>query len=207
MDVPPPLVSFFLFHRSMRRGAERLVRFLEADRTPQEQAAVARWFDHYRRACLLHAQGEDTVLWPALLAERPELKPAVLGMDHEHAELAVVLADLARELGDPDRHDDARKHAGRLVEVLTAHLDDEEAGPVPALVGSCDVEGLAELMRAVQQGAGPEGAAIAVPFFLADATDEERAAVLGALPPPLRDAYETSWRAAYDELRAVLGPD
>ena len=194
-----PLLSFQLYHRAMRSGAARLVAAL--DRT-EDTSRLAPWYAHYRQACLIHAAGEDKVLWPALAGERPDLSSLFRTMEGEHEELNRVLADLGTALDD-GRVDDARRSADRLEELVGRHLDGEEHDAVPALVDSLQ-EQLGELMRKVQQSAGPEGAAVAVPFFLEVATDEERDAVLAAVPPPVREGYETAWAGSYADLVTAL---
>jgi hypothetical protein len=135
---------------------------------------------------------------------RSDLEDLFAAMEAEHAELHRVLDELSATLPDPDRRDSSRALADRLVDVIGRHLDHEEQDAVPALVDALGTE-LGDLMRRVQQHAGPDGAPVAVPFVLASATDEEGAAVLGALPPPVRVAFETSWQEAYEALqRAVV---
>jgi hypothetical protein len=208
-EIPAPLLSFFLYHRSMRLDAERLAGLLSRQRTAGELASIARWFDHYRRALLQHAEGEDKVMWPGLLEARPDLGPAVGEMDDEHLELAGLLDDLAAVLAgaDPARSAGAAGLAIRLVDVLRTHLDGEERTAVPALIAAFPVDALADLMRRVVQSAGPEGAAVALPFLLAHATEAERVAVLGALPPPVKAGYEQQWRASYEQLCSALPAD
>jgi hemerythrin-like domain-containing protein len=200
------MLSFTLYHRAMRAGARRLEHALDAADTPSRLEAIGRWFEHFRTACLIHAEGEDTVLWPALAAadERKDLVPVFERMDAEHAELAQTLDALAEALGEPAQIEAGRKAASHLVELVDRHLDHEEATAVPALVDRRH-DDLGDLMRGVQQSAGPQGAAVAVPFFLEPATDEERAVILGAMPPPVREGYESTWRDAYAGLVAALG--
>ena len=203
-EIPPPLQSFMLYHRSMRADARRLVEALTVEGDDNRRERLARWFDHFRRACVIHAEGEDKVLWPALLSSRHDVAGAVAHMEAEHAALTDTLDDLHEALAGGRPLAEARPHAARLVELIDTHLDREEGEPLEAVVESFPGEALGELMRRIQQSAGPDGPPVAVPFLLAHATDEEKQAVLAALPPPLREGYETSWRAAYAELCEVL---
>ena len=200
MDTTGPLLSFFLYHRSMRNGADRLAKALA---TADRASTFAPWFAHYRQACILHAAGEDGVLWPALATARGDVAPLIADMDAEHDELDGVLAELEAALVD-DRLDDARRLTDRLVTVVQRHLDHEEADAVPLVVASLG-DHLPDVVREIQQSAGPEGASVAIPFFLEQATDEERSAFLAAVPPPVREGYEGAWRDAYGQLVAVLG--
>jgi hypothetical protein len=203
-DVPAPLQSFLLYHRSMREGAERLAAALAsiADRDRGDRLpAIAAWFDRYRTACIIHADGEDEVLWPALRQARPDLGDLFATMDAEHTELAasldrVAIALAAAEVGE------AALAAKELAELVDRHLDDEEAAAVPALVAALGPE-VGDLMRRVQQNAGPDGAAVAVPFLLEHATDAERATVLAGLPPAVQNGL-VAWEEVHRELSATL---
>lgn len=197
-QAPSPLLSFDLFHRSMRRGATWLASALAVDDAGPPPPALRDWFDHYRKACLLHAEGEDTVLWPALLERRPDLSSMVATMEQEHSELERVLAALASALADPGEGGDVRALADGLVRVMESHLDDEERTAVAALVENLS-DDLGDLIRQVQQNAGPQGAAIAVPFLLEHATADERASVVSALPPPVREGL-AQWEPEYQRL-------
>jgi hypothetical protein len=203
--LPTPLLSFQLYHRSMRHGARQLVGDLATDGVEARRAAISRWFERFREACLIHAEGEDAVLWVALLDRRTDLAPVVSAMEREHAELSGLLDQVATCLAGSDGLDVARDLAARLVAVLEQHLDDEEHVAVPALVAAMP-DDVAELMRRVQASAGPRGAAVALPFLLEHADDEERAAVLDVLPPPVRAELESSWEPAYRELVAAAAP-
>lgn len=197
--VPAPLLSFLLYHRSMRGGAQRLADALAAESSGPRREALVPWFRHFREACLVHAEGEDKVLWPALADTRPEMAPLFDAMDAQHDELDRTLADLAAVMDDAARHPDAAAVAGRLVDVLARHLDDEERNAVPLLIGAFPND-LGDLMRRAHRQAGPEGAAIALPFLLEYATAEERATVLAALPEPVRQRFESEWSDAYERL-------
>lgn len=201
MDAPPQLTGFFLYHRAMRAGAADLMAALEP--AAPDLAAIGGWFEHYQAACTIHARAEDAVLWPTLLAERPDLSPVVAEMDEEHAGLDERLATTAAALRDGDL-DAARAAAAALAELITTHLDGEEARAVPALVECFDGDALAGIMVQVQQSAGPDGARTSLPFFLAVADPDEQAGLLAQLPPPVREAYETDWAPAYAARRAAV---
>jgi hypothetical protein len=200
MDTAPgPMLSFHLYHRAMRAGAHRLAAALDGG---EDVRRLAPWFAHYRRACLIHAEGEDKVLWPALGEQRPDLDEVFATMDGEHDTLHRVLAELGDAIDDGDAPG-ARRLAHQLEEVVGHHLDGEERDAVPPLVEALGA-GLGDLMRKVQQNAGPEGAAVAIPFFLEQATPDERAEVLAALPPPVREGYGRGWAESYAALVSTL---
>jgi hemerythrin-like domain-containing protein len=197
--VSGPMLSFHLYHRAMRAGAARLTTALDR---AENVRRFEPWFAHYRQACLIHADGEDKVLWPALAEQRPDLGDVFATMDSEHDVLQRVLAELGDAISEGDAQG-ARRLAHQLEEVVGHHLDGEERDAVPPLVEALDAD-LGDLMRKVQQNAGPEGAALAIPFFLEQAAPEERAAALAAMPPPVREGYEQAWSGSYAALVSAL---
>lgn len=203
MDAPPPLKTFYLYHRAMRDGADELVAALEADPLPDDLARVTAWFDFYREACLNHAGGEDDVLWPELLAEQPDVAPLVDRMDHEHARLHDLL-DATSDALHAGRLADARRTARELREVLVAHVDGEERDALPQLPEVFPGDALDGVIQRLQQHSGPEGTRIALSFFLAVADPDEKASVLAMLPPHLRATYESEWRDEYAALHAAV---
>ena len=188
----------------MRNGAARLAASLSevpSSGSGEALSPIQSWFDRYLAACRIHAGGEDEVLWPALAVARPDLGSVFTTMEDEHQALSdaldAVAAALARGSGS-----EAAVAAKDLAELVDRHLDGEEAVAVPALVESLGPD-LGDLMRKVQQSAGPGGAAIAVPFLLEFATDAERATVLAGLPPPVLGGLE-DWEREYRELAMAL---
>lgn len=82
-----------------------------------------------------HHTIEDTVVFPGLEREFPELVSAVRRLRHEHHVVAGILAELQALLGsagsaDVDR---VRGEFERLAGELEAHLDYEESQLVPTL--------------------------------------------------------------------------
>nr|WP_238353295.1 nitroreductase/quinone reductase family protein [Kribbella solani] len=78
-----------------------------------------------------HHTGESTGLFPALVAQHPELTEVVGVLQKEHDQIAVVLAELERlvEVSGAD----VLPQVDELIGQLTAHLDREEAELLPYL--------------------------------------------------------------------------
>ncbi|MFK4083769.1 nitroreductase/quinone reductase family protein [Kribbella sp. NPDC020789] len=72
-----------------------------------------------------HHTGESNGIFPALLQQHPELADEVAVLQAEHDQLAVHLAELEKLLSTPQP--DLLPEVDRIVALLTAHLDREEA--------------------------------------------------------------------------------
>jgi deazaflavin-dependent oxidoreductase (nitroreductase family) len=79
-----------------------------------------------------HHTGESTGLFPALLAQHPELAPTIERLDAEHAKVAALLDDL-QHLITSATPATALPTLDHLIDALTAHLDYEEAQLIPLL--------------------------------------------------------------------------
>ncbi|GAA1599927.1 nitroreductase/quinone reductase family protein [Kribbella hippodromi] len=78
-----------------------------------------------------HHTGESTGLFPALIAQHPELTEVVGVLQKEHDSIAVLLAELERLVEVPGA--DVLPQVDELIAQLTAHLDREEAELLPYL--------------------------------------------------------------------------
>lgn len=78
-----------------------------------------------------HHAGESTGLFPALRAQHPELSDAITELQSEHDQLAVHLAELEKLVAGPEP--DLLPEVDRIIALLHAHLDHEEAELLPYL--------------------------------------------------------------------------
>lgn len=78
-----------------------------------------------------HHTGESQGLFPAIAAQHPELSNLVAALDAEHEQIAVLLDELEQLVSTPAP--DLLPKVDRLIALLTAHLDREEAELVPHL--------------------------------------------------------------------------
>lgn len=81
-----------------------------------------------------HHTGEDTMLFPHLARNHPELAPALARLGEEHERIAALLEELRQALeGDDPAH--VRQEVERLTTKLEEHLTYEEQELVPVLDG------------------------------------------------------------------------
>ena len=133
-EGPVDISPMYLMHRAFRRDLDAFARGIPA--VPPSDAArwalLARRFAFFGSVLHKHHRGEDVALWP-LLAERGA-DPAVLeALEQEHAAIDPLLASATADLGtlaagkgDGTTRDRLAATAGRLRDVLGAHLAHEE---------------------------------------------------------------------------------
>lgn len=78
-----------------------------------------------------HHTGESTGLFPALVAQRPELADVIAVLQSEHEQIAVLLEELERLVATPAT--EVLPQVDNLIVQLNAHLDHEEAKLLPYL--------------------------------------------------------------------------
>jgi len=78
-----------------------------------------------------HHTGESGGLFPAVLEQHPELSDEIAVLQSEHDQIAVHLAELEKLVAGPEP--DLLPEVDRIVTLLNAHLDREEAALLPFL--------------------------------------------------------------------------
>lgn len=82
-----------------------------------------------------HHTGEDTMLFPMLAAQRPELAPVLDRLRGEHERIAALVGQLQAVLGGVGEPRQLQREVERLTEELERHLTYEEDQLVAALDG------------------------------------------------------------------------
>lgn len=78
-----------------------------------------------------HHTGESGGLFPAVLEQHPELSDEIAVLQSEHDQMAIHLAELEKLVTGPEP--DLLPEVDRIVALLNAHLDREEAALLPLL--------------------------------------------------------------------------
>lgn len=201
-QIHPSLRIVVLAHRAVRRDVALLEGLLAAP-TPDAAATAGlyRWYRAFRGAVEEHCTAEEAVLGPALVrAGQPTLAGALTEQHrrvHEALELAAEAVELLSDADGSRRPAllaPARAVVGHLRAVLDAHLDDEEATALPALVDAVPPEELAELGDAVFGALPPTSVWFHRSWLVAALADDEVGALAGtplagAVHDPDRDRY------------------
>lgn len=200
------MTMMFAIHDALRRELERIARITSrVDEDPRHVLSTAVGWELFKKFLTAHHTSEDLTVWPAMYkaldGRDAQAEIALLdAMEAEHAVIDPLLTDIDAALADRDT---GAERLGGLVDTLhtdlRAHLDHEEREALALMDLTMSPEEVAGLRRRAEE---PDRQRCQpLPPWLLDDIDAARVAtILGKLPPPLRAAYETEWRAAYEDL-------
>jgi hypothetical protein len=206
----PDLTIFHIAHRGMRGDSQRfaaLVATLSPAGTRRASAARS-WLGGFRSELHEHHTVEDTIFYPALLERVPTVAAALERVDADHRLLDVVLDDLDRRLraladgdGTSDTVASAARSARELAELISSHLDLEDADLIPLFVRHFTAEEYDALSAKAMKAGRLRELAFAVPWMMDHATTEERDRLLAEAPLPLK----VLWRATRRRYARIVG--
>ncbi|MBW8486960.1 hemerythrin domain-containing protein [Actinomadura sp. PM05-2] len=191
-----------VIHRGLRRESRVLAEQIGAVRDGDRARArvLAKHLRDYLIGLHHHHTGEDDLIWPLLLSRVDLGADVVLRMEAQHEKVAASI-DAVRDAAARWRGDAAGRDA--LVAALRAHravlvehLDDEEANLLPLAerhltAAEWDAQG-EHFAKAAKHRA-----LLLLGVVLEDATPEEHARFLGAMPAPARAVWHLLGRPLY----------
>ncbi|MCF2527963.1 hemerythrin domain-containing protein [Yinghuangia soli] len=203
------MTMMFAIHDALRRELEQILRITErADDDPRHILHAAAGWELFKHYLHIHHGAEDDVLWPAVteaLADRPDDLAVIEAMEAEHAAVDPGIAFFDAAIADPStRPEKLAAIADRLHSGLGGHLRHEEDEAL-AIIDDVATPGLLARFGAEHTARLGAETPTFLPWLLDGATDSSRTAVLGQLPPPVRDLYTATWAPAYAR-RAIWTP-
>lgn len=198
------MTMMFAIHDALRRELERIARITSrVDEDPRHVLSTAVGWELFKKFLTAHHTSEDLTVWPVMykaLAGRDSETALLDAMEAEHAVIDPLLTDIDAALADRDT---GAERLGGLVETLftdlNAHLDHEEREALALMDLTMSPEQWTAFSVEQKDRIGSDANRY-LPWLLDDIDAARVAAILGKLPPPLRAAYETEWRAAYEDL-------
>ncbi|MFE0427659.1 hemerythrin domain-containing protein [Streptomyces sp. NPDC058953] len=195
------LTMMYAIHRALRRD----LGLLTAARRRDPDAFRTGW-RLFTRYLTIHHIAEDEALWPVLrtkLADRAGELALLRAMEAEHVRLDQVVAKVEEALdGGAGAADGDGVVPAELMEdvaaCLTDHLDHEEARALPLLESLLTAAEWRGFVSGQRRSVGLRGAPTFFPWLLDGVADDDRRAVLGLLPGPLRLVYGSVWRPRYE---------
>ena len=194
-----------VIHRAFRRESRLLGELIGAvpDGNSERAAILGRHLTWYEAGLTNHHHGEDELLWP-LLYQRAGLEAGIVArMERQHVQVAVTLGEVRRALPawQVSAAADSRDHLVSVLSshrrVLIDHLDDEESHLLPLAARHLTKAEWAALGEHFV-GTTPKGQLlIFLGAVLEEATPDERAALLGAMPRVARLAWRSVGRRRY----------
>ncbi|MFJ9674632.1 hemerythrin domain-containing protein [Streptomyces sp. NPDC101221] len=198
------MTMMFVIHDALRRELERIARITaRVDEDPRHVLSTAVGWELFKKFLTAHHVSEDVTVWPPMeraLAGRPDELALLEAMEAEHAVIEPLLADIDAALAD--RESGLQRLGGltdTLVTRLGGHLDHEEQDALALMDLTLSQEEWAAFSAEQRTRIGDDSARY-LPWLLDDIDAAKVATVLGKMPEPLRQAYATEWRAAYEDL-------
>jgi hemerythrin-like domain-containing protein len=204
-ERPHSTKEMLAVHRVFRRESALMPRLVQAvpDGNTGQAALIAQAFRDYQLGLHIHHTGEDTLVWPLLLARVDLDADMVLRMEPEHQVLARSMETVDRVLPAWEAAPSAATagpalaalHAHR--DVLCEHLTDEETSILPLIEEYLTVAEWAKLGEHFAKTAPPDKRLFFLGALLEEADPEDRVILLGALPAPARFAWRLIGRRQY----------
>lgn len=202
------MTMMYLVHDALRRDVAQVARLASGtgDAGRKRLAAATGW-DLFSRFLHVHHTAEDDVLWPMLqtaLDGRPDDLAVIEALEAEHAAIDPLLAAIDRSLQDPAGTGDLGDMIDALATALHDHLRHEERAGLPLMAASLTDEQAATFAQANGRRIGADAPRY-FPWILDGARPDDAVHALSRIPENLRNAYERSWRSAYDALELWPG--
>jgi hemerythrin-like domain-containing protein len=187
-------------HEMFRLATTRLVMATETLKPAELQPLIGMHWGFFAAVLDHHHHTEDVTIFPALLAQRPDMAAFMekLELDHEQLILAVQLADTAVSdfVQRPDERRQRAMHDAIVVvrEAFFPHLDAEDEGILPAIATSIPAKVWERMDKEALKTVPRKHLANAVA-----ALDEVIRTLPGTErpvppPPPIRIMLALSWR-------------
>lgn len=178
-------------HRAVRRDISRLVEALGRDRDLEAEVLLAYW-TVVKGQLHHHHVLEDTVIWPLLGERMGDQVGALLARnEEEHRMMARAMdgfdASLRTMTADATS---ARAALGELQAAVGTHLDHEEADVLPLIPEAFTMEDIAYFRAEDQKTNAPD---VFLPWMLDEASEDDVAFFVGAMPPSVREILQASW--------------
>ncbi|MFG3017343.1 hemerythrin domain-containing protein [Streptomyces sp. NPDC048254] len=198
------MTMMFAIHDALRRELERIARITaRVDEDPRHVLSTAVGWELFKKFLTIHHTSEDVRIWPvmeaALAGQNSELA-LLADMEAEHGVIDPLLADIDAALADRDSGlERLTGLTDTLYTKLGAHLDHEERDALKLMDITLSQEQWAAFAGEQRTRVGDDSARY-LPWLL-DSVDAAKAAkLLANLPAPLRNAYESDLRKAYEDL-------
>ncbi|MET0460271.1 MAG: hemerythrin domain-containing protein, partial [Ilumatobacteraceae bacterium] len=158
---------------------------------------LAKWAAGFGRELHLHHTVEDDHFFPALVERSPEAGEILAGREHDHEVVAGILRQwgpAARDLADPTvdfatAQAEVLSLAVQLRDLLSLHLDIEDAQIVPLLDQVFTEAELEAIDARVKKSLPKKGLSFAVPWNVEALDPSTRDELIGTAPFILRVLY------------------
>jgi len=197
-------------HKVFRSSLASAPAFIEsAAGDDHRRGLIANYYTNVLAFLEAHHEAEEELLFPLLIERAPEQRGVVDQAieQHEHVVALLAVAKTAsttwESKGDTEGPELARV-LGSLDEVLSAHLDHEEATVVPLATEHVTVEEWGMMPGHTLAHFNGDKVWLIMGLIRENFTPEQRARMLEGMPPPARQMWETMGEASFNDMIAEV---
>jgi hemerythrin-like domain-containing protein len=212
--MPCNASDMFAVHAALREPLESAPALIRSGigTDPERRAAFVQYLDTTLQLLHGHHTGEDDLVWPKLIARRPDDAAEITRVAAQHSLLDPALRTIQDALEAWSMAPAADTDALLLDAVdglrgtLLDHLSEEERIIVPMIEAALTQEEWAELPGHALMLIAPHVALLAFGMVLHKVPEEFRPTMLGNLPEPVLEAWNYLGRAGYERMMKLIGP-
>jgi hemerythrin-like domain-containing protein len=179
------------------------------DRTDRVDA-VATYYANVLAMLHAHHEGEDELVWPKLIERAPAQAELIGRMQSQHEGLLEALTEAERRLAAWTAESDIDHGAALAAALATlgvlcaAHFDEEERKILPLAAECITVEEWGELPGHAMRSFTGDKIWLVLGLVQEQMPPEARAQMEANMPPPVREMWQGSGRAQFEEFIAAL---
>jgi hemerythrin-like domain-containing protein len=171
---------------------------------------IGNFYDNVLKFLLVHHNGEDELVFPRLIARRPDDAAEIERVAAQHHDVDGALAGSGKALSDWMSGDSAAQPAvvDNLVElrdILVAHLDEEERVVLPMCGESLTPPEWGELPGHAMQAFEGDKIWLIMGLIRERFTQVQRDQMLAHMPPPAVEMWTGFGENAFNELMGAVG--
>jgi hypothetical protein len=175
----------------------------------ERRALIANYYLNLIAFLEAHHDGEEELVFPLLLERAPDQRALVEKAKSQHDDVVTLMGAAKDSLGSWDEVGDAgasevERSLRALDDLLTPHLDQEEAEIVPLAADHLSCEEWGALPGHAMRTFTGDKVWLILGLVRENFTQRQRDLMLEGMPPPVRQMWETTGEASFNDLMAQV---
>jgi hypothetical protein len=202
----PDTTEMAAVHKVFRSSLDSAPAFIaSAKGDDARRALISNYYSNVMSFLEVHHDGEEEILFPLLVERAPDRCGLVDEATEAHRQALAALHTSCDALSAWEKNGDSDatglEHSlAALNEVLTAHLDTEEAEIVPVAADCVTVEEWGMLPAHGFANFEGDKVWLILGLIRENFTDDQRAQMLAHMPPPAREMWETMGESSFNQM-------
>lgn len=176
---------------------------------PDRRALIANYYANVLAFLEAHHDGEEELVFPLLIERVPESKILVEQAKEQHAKVVGLMGAARNSLGSWESNADSDasgvvQSLQALDDVLSPHLDQEEAEVVPLAGAHMSIEEWGAMPGHAMMHFQGDKIWLILGLIRENFTQAQRDMMLEHMPPPARQMWETMGETSFNDLIAQV---